>query len=355
MAEQITITPGELQDHLLAVGFKHPVFIFGPPGVGKTSIVEKFAADVGLECVPMPGTGLQPEDVVGVPSIDVAAGVARWWPPSFIKRDKPFLLFLDELNACSVEVQKSFYSLLREQRAGEYRLPKGSVIIAAGNRSQDQAITKPLPTPIVGRVSIVYLNVSLKDWLSWAEPSGVHPWVLEYLKNRPTHLMGKPTQNEPFSSPRSWEILSDALHGYGDGITQRQIEISSFGSLTPEHAVQFNTFIKVLKNKYAVASVIKGDMGWPKRIEERDLLYFLAMSLRDQLLKGLPQENSVAAGTEAKKLAHRAKELIMDLATVNFEIAQMVVAKGGDGETLPPWFMAEIVRDLPRLISQKDK
>ncbi len=101
----------------------------------------------------------------------------------------------------------------------------------------------------------------------------------------------RPRQADPKRAlflPRSWEILSDALHGYGDGVSQRQIEISSFGSLTVEHAVQFNTFVKVLKNKYGIAAVIKGDVGWPKKPEERELLYFLAMSLRDQLLKNLP-------------------------------------------------------------------
>ena len=60
------------------------------------------------------------------------------------RRDEPYCLFLDELNACSHEVQKAFYSLIHERRIGEYELPAGSVVIGAGNRAQDSAIVKPM-------------------------------------------------------------------------------------------------------------------------------------------------------------------------------------------------------------------
>ena len=59
-----------------------------------------------------------------------------------IAKKEPYVLFLDELNACSQEVQKAFYSLIHERRIGEYHLPEGSVVIGAGNRSQDGAIAK---------------------------------------------------------------------------------------------------------------------------------------------------------------------------------------------------------------------
>lgn len=61
-----------------------------------------------------------------------------------IAREEPYVLFLDELNACSQEVQKAFYSLIHERRIGEYHLPEGSVVIGAGNRTQDGAIVKTI-------------------------------------------------------------------------------------------------------------------------------------------------------------------------------------------------------------------
>src|ERR1700677_2313261 len=127
-----TVTPKTLFELLLNIAPVRPVFIWGPPGIGKSSIVEQFAREVGLECVSLLGSQLAPEDLIGVPQI--VAGKSRFCPPVSIARDEPYCLFLDELNACSHEVQKAFYSLIHERRIGEYVLPEGSVVIGAGNR-----------------------------------------------------------------------------------------------------------------------------------------------------------------------------------------------------------------------------
>ena len=131
----ISVDQHQLLDVLLNVATVRPVFIWGAPGIGKSSIVEKFANDVGLPCVSLLGSQLAPEDIIGVPTIQ--DGHSVFCPPRMIARDDPYVLFLDELNGCTQEVQKSFYSLIYERRIGEYHLPEGSVVIGAGNRMQD--------------------------------------------------------------------------------------------------------------------------------------------------------------------------------------------------------------------------
>ena len=98
------------------------MFIWGAPGTGKSSIVRQFAEQVGLSCVSLLGSQLAPEDLIGVPQI--IDGKSIFCPPRTIARDEPYCLFLDELNACSHEVQKAFYSLIHEHRLGEYELPE---------------------------------------------------------------------------------------------------------------------------------------------------------------------------------------------------------------------------------------
>ena len=95
-------------------------------------------------------------------------------------------------------------------------------------------------------------------------------------------------------------------------------------------------------------------MGWPSAPEDRDVLYFLSQSFRAQLIKELPPEQAAVSGAH-RETAHRAKALLKELAQISLEIAQMVVAKGDDGESLPGWLMVEIVRDLPRLVERKEK
>jgi MoxR-like ATPase len=106
----VTLSPSQLADFLLNVAIVRPVFIWGPPGIGKSALVEKFADDLGLPCVSLLGSQLAAEDIIGVPQI--VDGVSRFCPPKMIARDEPYCLFLDELNACSQEVQKAFYSLI---------------------------------------------------------------------------------------------------------------------------------------------------------------------------------------------------------------------------------------------------
>src|SRR5947209_3443825 len=106
MDSTVTVSQKRLFDVLLNVALVRPVFIWGPPGIGKSSIVQQFAASLGLPCVSLLGSQLAPEDLIGVPQI--VEGVSRFCPPSSIARAEPYCLFLDELNACSHEVQKAF-------------------------------------------------------------------------------------------------------------------------------------------------------------------------------------------------------------------------------------------------------
>lgn len=165
------ITPKQLTRLLLNVAPARPVFIWGPPGIGKSALVEKFAGDVGLDCVSLLGSQLAPEDLIGVPQI--VDGRSVFCPPRMIARDDPYLLFVDELNACSFEVQKAFYSLINDRRLGEYRLPAGSVVVGAGNRAQDQAIVKPMSSALMNRMLHVELKPTARDWLDWAYAEGV--------------------------------------------------------------------------------------------------------------------------------------------------------------------------------------
>ncbi len=350
MNSPVTVTQKELTDFLLNVALVRPVFIWGPPGIGKSSIVQAFAAQVGLPCVSLLGSQLAPEDLIGVPQI--TDGVSRFCPPSIIARPDPYCLFLDELNACSHEVQKAFYSLIHERRIGEYSLPAGSIVIGAGNRAQDSAIVKPMSSALLNRMVHVHLKASHRDWLEWASQNGIHSLVIDYIQNRPDHLWSQPPKHEePFSTPRAWHMLSDALHEYGERLTDASLEILAFGCLSPQHATQFKAFTKQVRGTFRLTAIVKGEMPWPSLPEDRDVLYFLSQSFRAQLIKELPVDRSKLSAAH-RDMAHRSKTLIKELSQISLEIAQMVVADY-DGDCLPDWLMVEIVRDLPRLVEAK--
>jgi MoxR-like ATPase len=319
MQSATTVTPSQLPSLLLATATVRPVFLWGAPGIGKSSLVRAFADSLALPCVSLLGTQLAPEDLIGVPQI-TPEGRSRFCPPELIARDEPYCLFLDELNAASPDVQKAFYSLILDRRIGSYELPAGSIVIGAGNRATDNALARPMASALVNRLIHVHLRASAADWFEWAGANGVHPWVLDYLTDRPDQLWSQaPKTEEPFSTPRSWHMLSDALHSWGE----------------------------------ALEAILKGDASWPRRPQDRDLLYYLAEAFRARLVKELPAEKNQGSNA-GRQLAFRAKTLLVELAEISLEIAQTVLADDEDGvPLLPTWFLVEAARDLPRLVAAR--
>lgn len=345
----INVTQKDLLEILLNIAPVRPVFVWGAPGIGKSAIVQQFADSVGLPCVSLLGSQLAPEDIIGIPRI--SGDTSEFVPPKMIARKEPYVLFLDELNACTQEVQKAFYSLIHERRIGEYHLPEGSVVIGAGNRTHDSAIVKTMSSALVNRMFHVQLKADPGQWITWAQANGLHPWVVDYIIQRPDHLFSPPPKTEePFSTPRSWHMLSDALKEYGAGsreVSQQTLKMLSYACLSPAHAGMFMAYTKSLGNSRMLDEIIAGQARWPSDPEQRDILYFLAQSFRAKLLQELPPSRRELSQSSLS-FVYRAKAMIKELASINFEIAQMTVAADED-EVLPDWFMAEVIRDLPRI------
>ncbi len=351
MKSIVELNIDELKDFLLMLSGQRPVFVWGPPGIGKSSVIEQFSRELGLECVPLMGSQIAPEDLIGVPQI--VGNVSKFIPPSMIVRDKPFCLFIDELNIASIEVQKAFYSLILDQRIGEYTLPKGSVVIGAGNRSADSSLVKKMPTALVNRLINVHLEVNHRIWLDWAMKSEIHQYVIDYIRSRPSHLVTKipPTNEEPFSSPRSWHYVSDGLKLLGEEANPKLIDALLYGTLTSEHVIQFKSFIKQIKYKYSVVKLLDGTEKWPDKPEDRDILLFLVNSAKEYLLKELPKnENEMNAAK--RKMVIQIKESMKKLSYIDSEYSQILITPSDTGEQLPKWFLLEITRELPKLIAQ---
>ena len=352
----VVLSPSELKAFLLDIAMKRAVFVWGAPGIGKSDTINQFAHEVGMECVSILGSQLAPEDLMGVPKIE--DGFTRFFPPSMIARKEPYVLFLDEINGCSLDVQKAFYSLILDHRIGEYTMPEGSIVIAAGNRAQDGAITKTLPTPLINRMFHVHLQVNVREWLEWARANTIHPLILAFIEERSNALFCEPSRDQtPFSTPRSWHMFSDALYGIGIGEEvpehkQKLFEAALYGSINRDHANQFKVFVKRQDRKHYVHQMLKGKASWPTAAEDQDFLVYLIDSFRDALFMELPS-HAAQLSEEVKRTAYHAKGLISELATRNEEMARVLLTPGQNGKSLPGWFLAEIVSALPALAARK--
>ncbi len=246
MQATVTVTPAALPEVLLNVALVRPVFLWGAPGIGKSSLVRAFAESLGLECVTLLGTQLAPEDLIGVPQI-----VGDRQPVRAARVDRPRRALLPvPRRAQRVLAGGAEGVLLADPRPADrdLRAAQGSVVIGAGNRATDNALARPMPSALVNRMIHVHLRASVDDWLVWASANGVHRWVVDHLVQRPDHLWSAPPKTEePFSTPRGWHMLSDALHAYGETVDGDTLAVLAHGTLSPVHASAFRAYVKTVR------------------------------------------------------------------------------------------------------------
>lgn len=223
-------------DHCISI--KRPVFLWGPPGIGKSDIISKLAESNGMELRDVRLNLLDPVDLKGFPTPDADAGVMRWLPPDFLpptfvpagevkgyklkkgeKADTLIpnptrgILFLDEMNSALPATQAAGYQLILNRAIGNYTLPAGWAIIAAGNRDGDRGVTSRMPAPLANRLVHIDFDVDVDDWASWALKNEVHQDIIAFMKFKPSMLHSfDPAKNErAFPSPRSWAFASQII------------------------------------------------------------------------------------------------------------------------------------------------
>lgn len=200
------------------LGIRQPVFLWGPPGVGKSQLVAQAAAQRGMALRDIRAVLLDPVDLRGLPRID-ATGRTSWCAPTFLpgpQDEAEGVLFLDELNAAPPLVQTACYQLILDRRIGEYALPEGWCVVAAGNRESDRAVVYRLPTALANRMVHLDVEADAEDWLHWAEASDIRPEILSFLRFRPRLLHVREADEAAFASPRSWAFASRILEAAPD-------------------------------------------------------------------------------------------------------------------------------------------
>lgn len=226
------------------IPLKQPCFIWGAPGVGKSQVVAQVADELGLGLTDIRAVLLDPVDLRGLPS--VRDGVAHWCPPSFLPTEGEGVLFLDELNAAPPLVQAACYQLVLDRKVGEYTLPDGWTVVAAGNRETDRAVTHRMPSALANRFIHLDFSVDVDTWLEWAEQEGVNEEVLAFIRFRPNLLHDfDPKKNEKaFPSPRSWDFAARILAS----APASEIELSLLkGAVGPGAAVEFAGFSRIFR------------------------------------------------------------------------------------------------------------
>ena len=237
-----------------------PVFVWGSPGIGKSSIIKQIAKDKGLEFVDLRLSLLDPTDLKGIPFFDKDNHEAVWASPNFLPKEpnSKGILFLDEINTAPPSVQASAYQLVLDRKVGDYELPKGWSIVAAGNHESDRGVVYRMPPPLANRFVHLNMEVSFEDWKSWAYGSDIDSTIIAFLHYDSSRLFDfDPTDNQKsFPTPRSWEYVDKILASKIDEALL--LEVIS-GAVGAESATAFVSFRKVMYRLPDIDKLLDGE------------------------------------------------------------------------------------------------
>jgi hypothetical protein len=206
-------------------------------------VVHQLAAELSIALRDIRALLLDPVDLRGLPFVG-RDGLSKWATPDFLPGDGEGIIFLDELNAAPAMVQASCYQLVLDRKLGEYTLPEGWVIVAAGNRDSDRASTTRMPTPLRNRFVHLDFEVDVQEWSEWAIKTSIRPEVIAFIRFRPELLSAFDRDSNAFPSPRTWEFVSRILNSKPDPSAEHELIAGAVGS---GPATEFSAFLRTFR------------------------------------------------------------------------------------------------------------
>lgn len=262
-----------------ADGQHTPVMLWGPPGVGKSQIIAGIARKHGVPLIDIRLSQMEPTDLRGIPFRK--GDNVEWSVPAMLpdreRHGECGILFLDEINAAPPTVSAAAYQLILDRRLGEYQIPDGWAIFAAGNRQGDRGVTYAMPAPLANRFTHFDVEAHLDDWIGWALDHGIDERILGFLRFRPDMLFNYDAAHNPvaFPSPRSWEYAHRALQKFADRPDLLGDALQA--CVGQACGVELKAFIDNLENLPDIEAILDGrEVGVPRSI---DLQYGVAAAL----------------------------------------------------------------------------
>ena len=171
MSDSRTVTASQARKSLLkAFQVKRPLFLWGPPGIGKSELVEGITNELGGLMIDLRLGQMEPTDIRGIPFYNKETNTMEYAAPGDLPDEETasqypiVVLFLDEMNSAPASVQSAAYQLILNRRVGKYRLPDNVVMVAAGNRESDKGVTYRMPTPLANRFIHQEMKVDFASW-----------------------------------------------------------------------------------------------------------------------------------------------------------------------------------------------
>ncbi len=202
---------------------QRPVLLMGPPGIGKTQIMEQIAKECGIGLVAYTITHHTRQSAVGLPFIKektyggVSYSVTEYTMSEIIasvyeKMEQTGLregiLFIDEINCVSETLAPTMLQFLQCKTFGNQKVPEGWVIVAAGNPPEYNKSVREFDVVTLDRIKLIDVEADYEVWKEYAYKAGIHPAIMAYLEIRKHHFyrMETTVDGKAFVTARGWKI-----------------------------------------------------------------------------------------------------------------------------------------------------
>jgi len=324
-------------------GYHTPVMLWGPPGVGKSQLVTQIGERNNVPVIDIRLSQMEPSDLRGIPFRD--HDLVEWAIPSMLPDAKRHgssgILFLDEITSAVPSVSAAAYQLILDRKLGDYQVPDGWAIFAAGNRQGDRGVTYTMPAPLANRFSHFEIELNLDDWVAWAYQANIDERIIAFLRFRPELLFDFDPSHNPvaFPSPRSWEFAHRGLQKF---MNHPRLLLGTLQACVGDAAgIELKAFVDSLDQMPDLDAILRGeDVKCPKEI---DLQYAVASALVGRAIKAKGSDNAAEVWGHILNYADsfRQKEMGVML------ISDMLRAVGDDIFALPEFAKwAESIGDI---------
>jgi len=326
VSDNLTVTSVQARKAILkAFKVKRPVFLWGPPGIGKSEVVSEITEELGGFMIDLRMAQMEPTDIRGIPFFNKEIGKMDWAPPvdlpdeEFASQYPIVCLFLDEMNSAAPAVQAAGYQLILNRRVGKYKLPDNVVIVAAGNRESDKGVTYRMPMPLANRFLHIEMRPDFTSWQNWAVNKGIHKDVVGYLSFAKQDLydFDAKSSSRAFATPRSWCFVSDLLNDEEDTDSDTLFNLVA-GSVGEGLAVKFMAHRKVAGQMPEPSDILAGKVK-ELRVKEVSAMYSLTISMCYELKDAL--DNKKVSNKQFHEMADNFFSYIM----ANFETELVVM------------------------------
>ncbi len=271
-------TKDELGNYMIPIEKQRPVFLVGPPGIGKTAIMEQIASELGVGLLSYSMTHHTRQSAIGLPFIshkeyggkeyniteytmsEIIASIYDLMEKSGVQEG---ILFLDEINCVSETLAPLMLQFLQYKVFGRHHVPEGWIIVTAGNPPEYNDSVREFDVVTLDRLKKIEVEPNLEVWKKYAYQVGIHPAVMTFLDIKKSYLYSVETTiaGKRFVTPRGWEDLSRMIHlfeRHGMKVDEDLIiQYLQNRKIAKEFAVYYDLFMKY-KDDYQVGRILDG-------------------------------------------------------------------------------------------------